>query len=364
MRAALLESGTSTLAVVDDVAIRQPLAGEVLVRVAFCGLCHSDLSVMQMAPTDDVPLVLGHEAAGTVVAVGDGVSEVREGDLVVMTTLPSCGRCRPCVSGHPAQCVENDASRLSTPMPDGTSGLTQGDREIHRGLGVAGFAEYTLATPRSLTVLPPGTPLDVACILGCAVRTGMGAVLNTARVPEGSAVLIMGLGGVGLSMVMGAVLAGASPIVVSDPVAERRSVALELGASHAIDPQAQDFAAEVARATDGRGVDFAFDAAGSVALLRAGFDVLGPGGTVVSVGASYDDLTIPALDLMTGEKRVIGSLVGSSLIHRDVPKFLGLWRSGRLDLDRLVSRRRPLEQINDGFDDMIAGRELRTVIEF
>jgi S-(hydroxymethyl)glutathione dehydrogenase / alcohol dehydrogenase len=364
MRAALLEERSTSLNVVGDVEIRAPYAGEVLVKIAFCGLCHSDLGVIQMGLEAEVPLILGHEAAGEVVEVGAGVTEVRPGDKVVMTTLASCGRCRPCVSGHPALCVQNDSMRLSVPLPDGSSGLSQGTREVHRGLGVAGFAEYILTTPRSLTVLDASTPLDIACLLGCAVRTGVGAVVNTARVPEGDSVLVMGLGGVGLSIVMGASVAAAAPIIVSDPVEERRAAALSFGASVAVDPTTEDLADAVNQATGGIGVDFAFDAAGSSDLLRIGFDLTGRGGTVVSVGAAWGDLTIPALDLMTAEKRLIGSLLGTSLVHRDVPKLLKMWRAGELPLDRLISRRRPIEEINEGFDDMAAGRELRTIIEF
>lgn len=364
MRGALLDKGSTRLEIVDDLEVRAPLAGEILVRVAYCGLCHSDLWVKENAPARDVPVILGHEAAGEIVEIGEGVSVGAVGDHVVLSTLPSCGRCATCLRGHPAACDRNDYTRLAPPMPSGKPVFTHRGREVHRGLGVGGFAEYTLTTPDSFTVLPPDTPLDIACLLGCGVRTGIGAVLNSAQVPEGASVLIMGLGGVGLSMVMGAVLAAASPIIVSDPVDSRRAAALSFGATIAIDPNSEDLGHVVHEATAGRGVQFAFDAAGSADLLRTGFDVTGIGGTVVSVGAAFGDLTVPALQLMTAEKRIIGSLVGSSVLHRDVPRLLGLWRAGRLDLDRLVSNHRPIEQINAGFDDMIAGRELRTVASF
>jgi Zn-dependent alcohol dehydrogenase len=364
MRGALLEKGSNRLEVVNDLEIREPVPGEVLVRVAYCGLCHSDLWVKESSPTEDVPVVLGHEAAGEVVDVGEGVSVAAVGDHVVLSTLPSCGRCPSCLRGHPAACERNGHSRLAPPLPSGKPVFTHRGREVHRGLGVGGFAEYTLATPDSFTVLPPDTPLDIACLLGCGVRTGVGAVLNTAQVPEGASVLIMGLGGVGLSMVMGAVLAAACPIIVSDPIQSRRQAALSFGATTAVDPTTDDLADAVHEATAGRGVQFAFDAAGSADLLRTGFDVISIGGTVVSVGAAFGDLTIPALQLMSTEKRIIGSLVGSSVLHRDVPRLLRLWQAGRLPLDQLVSNRRPIEQINAGFDDMTAGRELRTVATF
>ena len=364
VRAALLEKGSTRLEIVNDLEVRAPVAGEVLVRMAYCGLCHSDLWVKESFPIDDLPVVLGHEAAGKIVALGEGVSVAAVGDTVVLATLPSCGRCAICLCGHPAACERNDTTRLAPALPSGKPVFTHRGREVHRGLGVGGFAEYTLTTPDSFTVLPPDTPLDIACLLGCGVRTGVGAVLNAAQVPEGASVLVMGLGGVGLSMVMGAVLGAASPIIVSDPVESRRHAALGFGATIAVDPTTEDLADAVHAATAGRGVQFAFDAAGSPALLRTGFDVTGIGGTIVSVGAAFGDLTIPALELMTSEKRIIGSLIGSSVLHHDVPRLLRLWRAGRLDLDRLVSNRRPIEEINAGFDDMAAGRELRTVIAF
>ncbi|MGW4339529.1 zinc-binding dehydrogenase [Rhodococcus koreensis] len=364
MRAAILEHGETQLNVVADLEVRDPGPGEVRVRIAYCGLCHSDKSVIDATP-DETPIVIGHEASGTVDSVGAGVSQVSPGDSVVLTTKPSCGRCYWCSRGRPTICINNQSTALFTPLPDGSSGLRQGGRDVLRGLGVAGFAEMVITTPDGLTRIDPDTPLDIAAVLGCGVRTGVGAVVNTAKVAEGDSVLILGLGGVGMSMVMGANLASAATIIVSDPVAERRAAAIDLGATIAVDPAAEDVIEVTMKATGGRGVDYAFDAVGSAKLVATGFDATTPGGAVVVVGIGSDaTYQVPLMSLMVEEKRLLGSLIGSSLVHRDVPRLLGLWRSGRLDLDRLVTSRRPIEEINAGFDDLAAGIGLRTVVAF
>jgi S-(hydroxymethyl)glutathione dehydrogenase / alcohol dehydrogenase len=364
MRAAILKPGESKLHVVNDIAVRDPKPGEVRVRVAYCGLCHSDLSIIRSASAN-VPVVLGHEAAGTVDAVGAGVTQVAPGDLVVLTTKPSCGRCYWCAKGHPTVCVNNQNTGLSTPLPDGTSGMTQEGREIHRGVGVAGFSEMVLTTVDSLAKVDAGTPLDIAAVLGCAVRTGVGAVINTAQVQAGDSVLVMGLGGVGQSVVMGAKLASAAVIIVSDPVPARRAAAIEFGADVAVDPLHESVVDIARRETSGRGVDFAFDAVGSSALIQTGFDAIGPAGAVVLVGVGKDQTyPLPIRSMVVNEKRVLGSLIGTSLVHRDVPRLLSLWRAGRLDLERLITARRPIEEINEGFDDMSNGVGVRTVVSF
>ncbi len=364
MKAAILERGETKLNVVHDLEVRDPGPGEVQVRVAYCGLCHSDYGIIQGQP-DEVPIVLGHEAAGTVEAVGVGVSTVAPGDRVVLTTKPSCGRCYWCAKGKPTLCVNNHNNGLSRPLPDGSSGLSQGGRDILRGLSVAGFAEMVLTVPDALTKIGTDIPLDIAAVLGCAVRTGVGAVLNTAQVQEGDSVLVLGLGGVGQSVVMGAKLASAGVVIVSDPVASRRQVALELGADVAIDPGADDVVERTREVTHGRGADFAFDAVGAGSLVQTGFDATTPGGATVVVGVGADStFSVPLGRLVVEEKRILGSLIGSSLVHRDVPRFLELWRAGRLDLDRLITARRPVEEINDGFADMAAGLGLRTVVSY
>lgn len=361
MQAALLESAGAPM-VVDTVDIAEPGPGQVRVRVAHCGVCHSDLTVAAsgLAP---LPVVLGHEATGVVDAVGEGVTSLEPGDAVVLTPLPPCGRCYWCVRGEPGVCV-NSRSIMSATFLDGSTGLSRGGTPVYRGLGVGAFAEQVLTHETGAIKVPADTPLDVACVLGCAVQTGVGAVLNTARVEPGATVLVLGLGGIGLSVVQGARIAGASRIIVSDPVEARRDVALRLGATDAVDPTRDDVVATSFAITD-VGVDYAFEAAGRAALASLGLEAVRPGGTTVCVGAPPIDESItisPAVVFSATEKKLIGCLLGSSNSIREIPRLIGLWRTGRLDLEALITMRRSLKEVNEAFADLEAGRGVRTVI--
>jgi Zn-dependent alcohol dehydrogenase len=312
-----------------------------------------------------VPVVLGHEAAGVVEEVGVGVTTLAPGDKVLLAPLAPCGRCYWCVRGEESIC-ESAMIGLAGIFPDGTSPLSRGGATVYRGLGVGGFGEYVVTNEAGAVRIDPDVPLDVAAVLGCAVQTGVGAVLNTAGVEEGATVLVMGLGGVGISVVQGARLAGASRIIVSDPVAERRDAAARFGATDAIDPTDADVVAASQELTRGIGVDYAFDAAGSPALLGVGLAATRRGGTTVGVGvgAGAQELTISAAGHVMGEKKLLGCVFGSGNPHREVPRLLALWQSGALDLEAMITSRRPLEEINEGFDDMVAGRGIRTVLTF
>jgi Zn-dependent alcohol dehydrogenase len=362
MRAALLEEAGRVLAVVDDVDVAIPGPGQVRVRVAHCGLCHSDLTVMGVGGF--LPVVLGHEAAGVVEEVGTGVTTLVPGDKVLLAPLAPCGRCYWCVRGEESIC-ESAMIGLAGVFPDGTTPLSRGGATVYRGLGVGGFGEYVVTSEAGAVKIGAEVPLDVAAVIGCAVQTGVGAVLNTAAVEEGATVLVMGLGGVGISVVQGARLAGAARIVVSDPVAERREAAARFGATDAIDPTSSDVAAACQEPTAGIGVDYAFDAAGSPALLGVGLAATRRGGTTVGVGvgAGAQDLTISAAGHVMGEKKLLGCVFGSGNPHREVPRLLSLWEQGRLDLEGMISFRRPLDEINEGFEDMKAGKGIRTVLD-
>lgn len=365
MRAAVLQEVGAVPVVRDDVEIEDPHDREVLVRVRHCGVCHSDLSLVDGVLPAPLPVVLGHEAAGIVEAVGPGVTLVSVGDPVVLTPCPPCGRCAWCVRGQPSLCIDGDAIVTAT-HPDGGTRLSRQGTTVHRGLGVAAFAEQVVIQETGAIPVPPGVPLEEACLVGCAVQTGVGAVLNTAGVEAGDTVLIMGLGGVGLSVVQGARLAGASRILVSDPLAQRRALALELGATDAVDPSADDAVAAALDITAGMGVDWAFDAAGRSALVMAGIDATRKGGTTVMVGVPPldDPLTIPLPAMLAAfEKRLIGSLLGSCHARRDIPRFLELARTGHLDLRSLVSAHRPLEEIGSALDDLRSGTGVRTIID-
>ncbi len=363
MRAAVLEEAGKPLVLWDDVEIAEPRAGQVRVRVSHCGVCHSDLSVFDGVYPSPTPVILGHEAAGVVDAVGPDVTGLAPGDHVLLTPLPACGTCYWCVRGEPGVCV-NAAGIQTNTLADGTTGLSHHGTTVYRGVGLGAFAESVITPVTGAVKLPGDVPLEVACVIGCAVQTGVGAVLNTARVVEGSSVLVIGLGGIGLSIVQGARLAGASRILAADPLAARRAVALELGATEAIDPGTTDIASRALEVT-GIGVDYAFDAVGRESLILAGVMATRNGGTTVCVGAAplQDSVHIPMAAAFTlSEKKVVGCALGSCNALRDVPRLVSLWQAGRLDLERLITARRPLGEINQALDDLRAGRGIRTVL--
>jgi S-(hydroxymethyl)glutathione dehydrogenase/alcohol dehydrogenase len=366
MRAALLEVHRKPLVIATDVDVASPGPDEVVVRIANCGICHSDLTLVEMPGGTPLPIVLGHEAAGVVEEVGGAVRQLRRGDSVVLTPLAPCGHCYFCVRAQPTLCVEAQGFMSGT-RADGTSPLSRKGELVYRGFSTGGFGEYALVHQNAAVKVPAETPLEIACVIGCAVQTGVGAVLNTARVEEGATVLVTGLGGIGVSIVQGARLAGAATIIASDPVAERRDHAKHFGATHVLDPTQDDVVARARELTGGIGVDYAFDGAGSHELIQHCLSASRIGGTTVMVGAPIDprplEIPIPAL-FLTWEKKLVGSLLGSCHSHRDVPRLLALWRKGALDLEGMISQRRPIEDINLGLDDLRASRGIRTVLSF
>ena len=362
MRAALLEAANEPFVIDDSVKIDDPGPGYVRVKVSNCGICHSDLTVARGASA--TPIVLGHEAAGVVDAVGEGVTMLAPGDSVVLTPIAPCGRCYFCVRGDAGLCV-NNRDVLTNTFADGSTGLSRGDDLVYRGLGVGGFAEYVLTTETGAIRVPDDTPLDIVCVIGCAVQTGVGAVLNTAQVEPGATVLVLGLGGIGQSVVQGARVAGASRIIASDPIPARREAALKLGATDVIDP-GRDDVATVARSITDVGPDYAFECAGLAALAQVGIAATRPGGMTVLVGAPTAEQAItiaPAVLFGIEEKQLKGCFLGSCNSLRDVPRMVDLWRAGQLDLEGLITHRRPLDEINEAFADMEAGRGIRTVLE-
>ena len=361
MRAALCDA--NGLSVVDDMSIEEPRSGEVLVKVHHCGICHSDLSILDGAG-GGAPVVLGHEAAGVVEAVGPNVTSLVPGDAVLLTPLASCGSCYWCVRGQPTQC-EHAMAFLTGLRPDGTSPLSRYGDVVQRGLGVGGWADFTVVSEHAAVRLDPDTPLGVACVIGCAAQTGVGAVFNTARVPPGASVLVTGLGGIGQAVVQGARIAGSDRIIVSDPVAGRREMALQLGATDALDPDSVDVIAEVHRRTDGRGVDYAFEAAGVAALTELCFNATRNGGTTVVVGtdASMASVSLMPVLIATFGKKILGSLLGDCHPQRDIPRLVRLWRRGSLDLDAMVSHRLDLADVATGVDRLRSADGIRTVLD-
>jgi NDMA-dependent alcohol dehydrogenase len=348
----------------EDVELADPGPGEVLVRLRASGVCHSDWNVVTGATPNPLPAVLGHEGAGVVEAAGDGVSTVAEGDHVILSWLPACGRCFYCQAGRPALCDVAMEDMFRGTLPGGALRLSRDGESLHHYSYLSTFAERCVAPEACCVRIRADAPLDVAALVGCAVMTGVGAVVNRARVEPGSAVAVFGAGGVGLSAIMGARLAGARTIVAADPVRFKREKALELGATHAVDPAGEDVAAYLRELTDGRGADYAFDTAGARGTVALAYEAVRRGGTVVAVGIPPLDATadLPGPSLPREEKVVTGSFYGSCRPHVDMPLLLDLFMEGRLPLDRLVSRTYPLADVNDAFSAMNAGEVARAVL--
>ena len=365
MRAAILEKSGEPLKVVDDVDIIDPRSGEVRVRVRYSGVCHSDLSIVNGVFPAEGPIILGHEASGVVDAVGAGITHLQPGDPVVLTPTPPCGHCYFCQRDEHSLCTDS-ASIMTNALMDGETGLSRGGQRVLRGVGVGAFAEYVITTAHGAIKIPEDVPLDVVCVIGCAVQTGVGAVFNTAQVEAGATVLVMGLGGIGQSAVQGAAAAGASMIIASDPLAERREKARIFGATHTLDPAAEDVVEACMNLTGGIHVDYAFETAGVAGLAEVGLAAVRSGGTVVCVGAPPMDAKI-TIDMsalfVTTQKKLTGCFLGGCNSPYEIPRLIRLWQAGRLDLEGMITKRRQLEDINGAFEDMTAGRGIRTVIE-
>ncbi|HEU4448824.1 MAG TPA: Zn-dependent alcohol dehydrogenase [Gaiellaceae bacterium] len=365
MRAAVLREIGGPLTV-EDVELAEPGAGEVTVRLAASGVCHSDWNVVTGATPNPLPAVLGHEGAGVVEAVGPEVTSVAAGDHVILSWLPACGRCFYCVQGRGVLCEVAMADMFAGTLPGGSLALSQDGEPVYHYSYLSAFAERCVVPESCCVPIRRDAPLEVAALVGCAVMTGFGAAVLRARVAPGSAAVVYGAGGVGLSAVLGCRLAGARTIVAADPVAFKRETALALGATHAADPTAEDVGALLKELTDGRGADYAFDTAGAPGVVAQAYAAVRRGGTVVAVGIPPEGATadIPAPALPREEKVVTGSFYGSCRPHVDMPLVVDLYLEGRLDLDRLVSRTYALEEINEAFAAMNGGEVARAVIRF
>lgn len=346
---------------IEELDLASPGAGELLVRIEAAGLCHSDLSVINGSRPRPTPMVLGHEAAGVVEQVGPGVSDAAPGDHVVLTFVPSCGHCRHCASGAPALCAAGAAANGEGRLAAGGTRFAGGGRDFAHHLGVSAFAERTVVSRGSAVVVPPEIPFDIAAMLGCAVLTGFGAVVNTAGVRPGESVAVFGLGGVGLSAVMAAVLAGAFPVIAVDTVPGKLDRAKELGATHVLD--AAEAEASVRELTHG-GADHVLECAGSAAVLEAAYRVTARGGTTVAVGLAHPDeqVSLPAVTLAAEGRVLRGSYMGSAAPARDIPRLIRLWEAGRLPVDQLHSGDIGFEGLAGAFDALAAGRVIRSLL--
>lgn len=359
MRAAVLREVGTPLSV-EDVELSPPGPGMVAVRMAATGVCHTDLSVRDGSIPQEVPAVLGHEGAGTVTEVGPDVTTLGVGDHVVLSWVAPCRRCFFCLARRPELCEHGMDHAFAGPY-----GTANGD-PLWCGLGTGTLAETTVVPEMAAVRIEPDFPLELAALLGCAVVTGVGAVVNTAGVSPGETVAVIGCGGVGLAAVQGARLAGATVILAVDRVAATLDLAVANGATHTVDGSVSDPVAAAQELTAGRGVDHALEVVGLSSTIEQAYALTRRGGTVtvVGAGAADDPVSIPAMSLLADAKRVQGSVYGGTDPARDIPRAVTLARTGALDLERIVTRRGTLDEVNDAFDTMAAGVGARTLIEF
>ena len=351
--------------VIEEIELDPPGPGEVLVEIKGAGLCHSDLSVINGARPRSLPIALGHEAAGIVAEVGPEVHDLAAGDHVVLVFVPSCGDCVPCMEGRPALCEPAAVAGAEGTLLTGTRRIKLNGEFINHQVGVSCFAEYAVTSRRSLIKIDKELPLDLAALFGCAVLTGAGAVLNTGQARPGSTVAVVGLGGVGLNALLAAKMIGASRLIAVDPLDDKLALARQLGATDTVNAGDEDAVDQVREATSG-GVDYAFEMAGTVEAMDIAYRITRRGGTTVSAGLSHfeHDFSLRHVGMVAEERTIKGSYMGSSVPVRDVPRFIELYREGRLPVDQLISARIPLKDINAGFDRLAAGDVIRQVITF
>lgn len=348
---------------IDELELDPPGAGEVLVEVKAAGLCHSDLSVINGDRPRPTPMALGHEAAGIVRELGPGVDDLEVDDHVVMVFVPSCGHCLPCMEGRPALCEPGNAANAAGLLASGERRIHRGGEPVNHHMGVSAFAEFAVVSRHSLVKVDRDLPLDEAALFGCAVLTGVGAVVNTARVPPGATVAVVGLGGVGLNALLGAHLAGAQRIVAVDILDDKLELARQLGATDAFNAGHEDCAQQVREATGG-GTEYVFEMAGSVRALELAYQITRRGGMTVTAGLAHPEhkLSLQQVSLVAEERTLKGSYVGSCVPIRDLPRFVTLYRQGRLPIDRLMSDRIGFDELNTAFDRLSSGHTVRQIL--
>lgn len=349
---------------VEEVRVEKPRQGEVMVRIAASGVCHSDLSVVNGTLPVALPTVLGHEGAGIIEQIGPGVTRAKTGDHVILSWVPSCGQCRFCLIGSPVLCLNSGYATTGRLKDGATSVRDATGAELNLLTATGTMSEVVTIPEESVVPIDPEMPLDRACLVGCGVMTGVGAVFNTAHVEPGSSAIVFGAGGVGLNVVQGLALAGAEPIIAVDMVAKKLEFARQFGATHTIDPSTQDPVTTAKELTGGLGPDYGFEVIGSPATIQQTHAAVRPGGTavIVGVGRLTEFAQFNALLLPLEEKRIIGSKYGSARPGVDFPKLCSLYKSGKLKLDELITATYPIEDINRAFADLEAGVNARGVL--
>ena len=350
---------------IQKVNLDAPGFNEVLVKIKAAGLCHSDLSVIDGNRPRPLPMVLGHEAAGIVIDLGKGVQKLAVGDHVVFAFLPSCGNCNYCHSGKAALCEPGAEANGKGTLIGGHQRIHSEGEYYHHHLGVSGFAEFAVVSSHSLIKIDKDIPFEIASLFGCAVMTGVGAVVNTAQLKFGDSLLVVGLGGVGLSAILGAASAGASKIIAADINPKKRAIAKQFGAHNIIDSSEKE-ALEVLKDLTNGGVDVALEFAGAIPALNFAFHATKKGGTTVTAALPHPNakLELSPVTLVGQEKSLKGSYLGSCVPSRDIPAYIELYKSGRLPVEKLISHRIKLEEINNGFERLAKGDALRQVILF
>jgi alcohol dehydrogenase len=348
---------------VTDVELSGPGPGEVLVRIAAAGICHSDLAAVTGDRPRRLPAVAGHEAAGVVEEVGPGVTALARGDHVVMVFVASCGACALCLAGRPNLCQSSWQARAEGTLQTGTRHLSQAGEPLHHWSGISAFAQYAVVTPQSLVRVDQDIPLDIAAIFGCAVVTGVGAVVNTAKLTPASSAAVVGLGGVGLSALLGALASGARSVAAIDISPGKLDLARALGATHVYDARKPDCADQIVAELGG--AEFVFEMSGASRAAQLAYLITGRGGTMVTAGLPDPGqrLEIPLADLVATERTVKGSYMGSASPRRDIPRYLDLFRAGRLPVDQLRTATLPLDEVNEAFDRMVSGQSVRDVVD-
>jgi len=355
---------TSRPLVVEEVKLGPPGPEELLIRIKATGLCHSDLSVINGDRPRPLPMVLGHEAAGEVLECGPGVTDLKPGDQIVLAFVPSCGSCLPCMEGRPALCEPGARANVAGTLLSGARLLRFQGEPINHHMGVSGYAEYAVVSRRSAIKVDGSLPAHEAALFGCAVLTGVGAVVNTAKLAAGTKVAVVGLGGVGLSALLGANAAGAAEIIAVDVSPEKLEVALRLGATKTVQA-GPDAIKEVRDLTDG-GVDFAFEMASSVPALQLAYDITKRGGTTVTASLPNPEhrFSISPVQLTAEERTLKGCYLGSCVPARDIPRFIALYQRGKLPVDRLLSEIISIDGLNEAFDRLAEGKSIRQVMTF
>lgn len=350
---------------IEELELDPPGPGEVLVKMKAAGLCHSDLSVINGSRPRPVPMAIGHEAAGFVVQVGQGVTDLKPGDLVVLVFVPSCGHCLPCAEGRPALCEPGAEANTKGVLLSGAHRLHHHGEEVNHHMGVSAFADHAVVSRNSCVRIDADIDPAEAALFGCAVLTGAGAVINTAKVQAGTTVAVLGLGGVGLCAMLGALAAGARQVIAIDLHDSKLEVARSLGATATVNARDPDAVAQV-KALTGGGVDYAFEMAGSVQAMEAAYRMTRRGGMTVTAGLPHpsDNWPLQQVSLVAEERTVKGSYIGSCVPLRDVPRYIGLYLAGKLPIDRLMGERMALSDINRGFDRLASGESLRDLIIF